>query len=194
MSDASRPTDAGISIFSTLEAFKGGLGSLSLPAAADVCRGWVAKLDEANRPELRGIRDLLKQLGDELAGDRAEHAPDGASIGDLMKRLGAHTAEAASTIGHDHLVDPLARLGTFLSAAGSALTGGARPDEIQGISTDTGATPGDPELRSVNLAPDVSDEALDPDRAGAKGDNFALTGDVAETPGDATPGTKLDPK
>ena len=28
-----------------------------------------------------------------------------------------------------------------------------RPDEIEGISTETTATPGDPELRSANLAP-----------------------------------------
>lgn len=76
----------------------------------------------------------------------------------------------------------------------SPSTDDPRPDEIQGISTDTGATPGDPELRSVNLAPDVSDEALDPDRAGAKGDNFRLADDVTATPGDTTPGTQLDPK
>ena len=192
MSDSARPTDAGISIFSTLDAFKDGLTStLSLPAAADVCRGWVAKLDDAARPELNGIRDLLHQLADALDGD--DGAQDGASIGDLMQRLGAHTSEAASTIGQDHLVEPLGRLGAFLSLAGARLHGGTRPDTIESISTETGPTPGDPELRSVNLAPDVSDQALDPDRAGAKGVNATFTA-PATTPGSTTPGTKLDPK
>ena len=68
-----------------------------------------------------------------------------------------------------------------------------RPDKIEGISTDTGATPGDPELRSVNAAPDVSDEALDPDRPGAKGDNVDIADDVTAQPGDETPGTALNP-
>ena len=193
MTDTSRPTDDGMSIFSTLDAFRDGL-TLSLPAGATVCRGWAAKIDAAGRPDLGGIRDLLEQLADELADDRAEHAPDGASIGALMQRLGAHTAEVAPTIGQDHLVTPLSRLGAFLSAAGTALAGGARPDAIQGLSTDTGATPGDPELRSASRAPDVSDEALAPDRAGAKSSGAERLGDVAETPGDTTPGTALDPK
>ena len=59
-----------------------------------------------------------------------------------------------------------------------------RPDQIEGISTDRGPTPGDPELRTVNAAPDLSD--------GPEAD--AETHEVAETPGDTTPGTKLDPK
>ena len=192
MSDTARPTDAGISIFSTLEAFKDGLTTTLSPAAgADVCRGWVAKIDDADRPELGGIRDLLHQLADELDGrDGAQSAE---AIGDLMMRLGAHTQEAAPTIGQDHLVAPLHRLGSFLSASGTALKGGARPETIEGISTETGPTPGDPELRSANLAPDVSDEALDPDRAGAKGVNATFQA-PATTPGSTTPGTKLDPK
>ena len=195
MSDSpDRPTADGMSIFSTLEAFKDGLTStLSLPAAGDICHGWAAKIDAADRPDLRGIADLLKQLGDELKNDRAEHPPQADSIGDLMKRLGAHTTEAAPTIGDDHLVGPLQRLGAFLSAAGTTLAGGARPDTIAGISTETGPTPGDPELRSANLAPDVSDEALDPNRAGAKSPNVTLT-DPVVTPGNTTPGTKLSPK
>ena len=195
MSDSTaRPTEDGMSIFSTLEAFKDGLTStLSLPAAADVCYGWEAKIRAAERPDLNGIAALLKQLGDVLAGADADDGSEGSTIGDLMQRLGAHTAEAAPTIGEDHLVAPLERLGAFLSAAGTALDGGARPDTIEGISTNTGATPGDPETRTVNHAPDVSDEALDPDRAGAKGLNADL-GEVAETPGDTTPGTKLSPK
>lgn len=57
-----------------------------------------------------------------------------------------------------------------------------RPDQIEGISTDRGPTPGDPELRTVNAAPDLSDQPEDADAS-----------EVAETPGDTTPGTKLDP-
>ncbi|HIG73377.1 MAG TPA: hypothetical protein EYQ24_01985 [Bacteroidetes bacterium] len=56
-----------------------------------------------------------------------------------------------------------------------------RPDEIEGISTETTATPGDPELRSANLAPDLSDDdASDADVTDAE-------------PGDDTPGTALNP-
>lgn len=57
-----------------------------------------------------------------------------------------------------------------------------RPDQIEGISTDRGPTPGDPELRTVNVAPDLSDTP-----------EVAETSEIAETPGDTTPGTKLDP-
>lgn len=60
---------------------------------------------------------------------------------------------------------------------------GSRPDEIEGISTEPGATFGDPELRSVNAAPDLSDE------------READSSDVRNvTPGDETPGTPFDPK
>lgn len=60
-----------------------------------------------------------------------------------------------------------------------------RPDQIEGISTDRDGTPGDPELRTVNAAPDLSDRP--------EADANAETHEVAETPGDETPGTKLDP-
>ena len=60
-----------------------------------------------------------------------------------------------------------------------------RPDEIEGISTETGPTPGDPELRSVNAAPDLSTPAPTSD-----GD---VADDVADTPGDETPGTAHNP-
>lgn len=56
-----------------------------------------------------------------------------------------------------------------------------RPDEIEGISTETTATPGDPELRSANLAPDLSEqEDADADVKDAE-------------PGGDTPGTALNP-
>ena len=189
-----RPTDNGVSIFSTLEAFKDGLTTtLSPHAAATVARGWAARIDAADRPDLHGIRDGLQTLAQQLDGDLAEGTATADGIGKTMEKLGAHTAEAASTIDEAHLVDPLHRLGGYLKAAGVALQGGSRPDEIAGVSTDTGATPGDPTLRSANLAPDVSDEAHDPDRAGAKGLNADVREDVTAQPGDETPGTALNP-
>lgn len=192
--EADRPTDDGMSIFSTLEAFKDGLTStLSPDAAADVCRGWVAKIEAADRPDLLGIRDGLVTLARQLTDQQAEGPATAADIGNTMERLGAHTAEAASTVEEAHLQAPLRRLGGYLKAAGIALAGGSRPDEIEGVSTDTGATPGDPELRTVNAAPDVSDEALDPDRAGAKQTRADLRDDVGGVPGDETPGTALNP-
>ena len=188
-----RPTNDGISIFSTLEAFKDGLTStLSRDGAADVCDGWVEKIEAADRPDLLGIRDGLRTLARQLRGDQAEGPATADDIGRIMKQVGAHTAEAADTIEEEHLRDPLRRLGGYVKAAGIALSGGSRPDQIAGISTETGATPGDPTLRTANAAPDVSGEALDPDRAGAK-DPATETTEVAETPGDETPGTKLDP-
>ena len=191
--DSDRPTADGISIFSTLEAFKDGLtNTLSPTAAADVCRGWVAKIEAADRPDLLGIRDGLVTLARQLTDQQAEGPATAGDIGRTMKKLGAHTAEAADTLDEEHLRDPLRRLGGYVKAAGIALEGGSRPDQIEGISTETGPTPGDPELRTVNTAPDVSDEALDPDRAGVK-DRSADVGEIAETPGDETPGTKLNP-
>lgn len=61
-----------------------------------------------------------------------------------------------------------------------------RPDQIEGISTDTGTTPGDPELRTANAAPDLSDSDS-PD------ENAELADDVNDVPGDETPGTALNP-
>ncbi|MEM0961798.1 MAG: hypothetical protein AAGK21_04540 [Bacteroidota bacterium] len=152
-----RPTDAGISIFSTLEAFKSGLTStLSRSGAADVCRGWVAKIDDSNRPDLHGIRDGLVRLARQLDDSEVEAPASADAIGATMVSLGAHTAEASRTIDHAHLEDPLRRLGAYLQAAGKALQGGSRPDTIQGVSTDIIATAGDPTLRTVNAAPDRS--------------------------------------
>jgi hypothetical protein len=99
-----------------------------------------------------------------------------------MKRLGAHTAEAADTLAEAHLRDPLRRLGGYVKAAGIALAGGTRPDEIAGISTELGDTPGDPELRTANAAPDLSD---------GNGDG-APSGEI-DVSSDETPGTALNP-
>jgi hypothetical protein len=192
MSD--RPTDAGISIFSTLEAFKDGLTStLSRDAAADVCLGWAEKIDEADRPDLHGVRDGLVRLSRQLTDGDAEGPATAADIARTMKALGAHTAEAADTIDEAHLRDPLRRLGGYVKAAGIALEGGARPDEIAGVSTETGPTPGDPALRAASAAPDVSDEALPDGRAGAKDPSADLADDVLAQRGDETPGTQLNP-
>lgn len=68
-----------------------------------------------------------------------------------------------------------------------------RPDHIEGISTDVDGTTGDPERRTVNAAPDLSGNALPPDRAGAKGLNADVADDVHDIPGDETPGTALNP-
>ena len=159
-STSDRPTDAGISIFSTLEAFKDGLTStLSPAAAADVCNGWIEKIEAAGKPELNGITDGLRTLARQLTGQQAEGPATAADIGKTMERLGMHTAEASGLLEEDHLVEPLKKLGGYLKAAGIALQGGSRPDEIEGISTDVDGTIGDPELRSANLAPDLSDDA-----------------------------------
>ncbi len=182
--DPTRPTEDGISISSTLDAFSSGLTStLSRSAAADVCRGWADKIEAAGRPDLNGIRDGLVTLVRQLTDQQAEGTASAADVGKTMQALGAHTAEAADTLAEEHLQDPLRRLGGYLKAAGIALAGGTRPDEIEGISTDLGATPGDPELRTVNAAPDLTDDAPD----------ATVTGDVLATPGDETPGTKLNP-
>lgn len=192
-STSDRPTEDGMSIFSTLEAFKDGLtGTLSRSGAADVCHGWVAKIEDADRPDLLGIRDGLTTLARQLEDDQAEGSATAQDIGATMQSLGAHTAEVADTIEDDHLKAPLRRLGGYVKAAGIALSGGSRPEEIAGVSTETDGTPGDPELRTVNTAPDVSDEALNSDRAGVK-DRSGDIGEIAETPGDTTPGTKLGP-
>ena len=191
--DSDRPTEDGMSIFSTLEAFKDGLTStLSPAAAADVCRGWAAKIEAADRPDLLGIRDGLVTLARQLTGDTAEGLASAADIGATMKALGAHTAEAADSIGESHLEAPLRRLGGYVKAAGIALAGGSRPDEIEGISTDVGVTSGDPELRTVNDAPDLSDAPAD--RAGVKTPTMEVSDDVLATPGDETPGVNLSPK
>ena len=189
--DADRPTEDGISIFSTLEAFKDGLTStLSPQAAADVCRGWVAKIEAADRPDLLGIRDGLVTLARQLTDQQAEGPATAADIGATMESLGAHTAEAAGTADEKHLQGALRRLGGYLKAAGVALGGGSRPDQIQGISTDTGATLGDPELRTVNTAPDLTERSSG--GAGTKGLNADLADDVHDIPGDETPGTALN--
>jgi hypothetical protein len=191
-----------MSIFSTLEAFRDGLTSTLSPAGgADLCRGWAAKIEAADRPDLLGIRHglvtLARQLTDQQAEGPASPGRDedtsAGDIGRTMEQLGAHTAEAADSFDEAHLHAPLRKLGGYLKAAGIALAGGSRPDQIDGISTDVDGTPGDPELRTVNTAPDVSDEALDPDRPGVKDTSGDLSDDVNDVPGDETPGTALNP-
>ncbi|OZC02203.1 hypothetical protein [Rubricoccus marinus] len=152
-----RPTEDGISIFSTLEAFKDGLTStLSRESGVSVARGWIAKIEAEDRPDLKGIRDGLNRLALQLEGQTQDGPASGADIGKTMETLGAHTREAAGTLDAAHLVGPLTRLGDYLKAAGIALQGGSRPDEIEGISTDVDGTIGDPESRSANIAPDLS--------------------------------------
>lgn len=129
------PTDDGISIFNTLDAFKGGLTERLSPAAgADVADGWAAKIEVAGRPDLDGIAHLLRQLADVL---RAEPL-DARAAGQLMMRAGAHTAEAARTEGETHLVEPLGQLGDLVAGVGRTLAGADRPAEIAGVSTDLG--------------------------------------------------------
>ncbi|WP_412062554.1 hypothetical protein [Rubrivirga sp. IMCC45206] len=189
MSDHATPD--GISLFSTLDAFRDGLTStLSRPAAASVCRGWAEKIDATDRSDLGGIRDGLTTLADQLEDETASAS----AVGQTMQSLGAHTAEAASTIDEDHLEAPLLRLGGYLKAAGIALAGGTRADQIEGISTDTHPTPGDPELRTVNTAPSATRHSDHADRAGVKGPTHDLADDVHDVAGDATPGIQLSPK
>ena len=129
------PTDDGISIFNTLDAFRKGLTETLSPAAgADVADGWAAKIDAADRPDLKGIANLLRQLADVL---RAEPL-DAHAAGVLMMRAGAHTAEAARTEGEAHLVAPLEQLGEFVAGVGRTLAHADRPAEIAGVSTDLG--------------------------------------------------------
>ncbi len=180
-----RPTDDGVSIFSTIDAFTSGLTStFTRSAAADACRGWATKIEAADRADLNGVRDGLVTLARQLTDQQAEGPASASDIGQTMQALGAHTAEAADTLSEEHLRDPLRTLGGYLKAAGLALAGGTRPEEIEGISTDVGATPGDPELRTVNAAPDLSGDR----------DTAEVEGNVLATPGDETPGTKLSPK
>ena len=127
------PTDDGISIFNTLEAFKGGLTDrLSTAAGADVADGWAAKIESAARSDLNGVAHLLRQLADVL---RAEPL-DERAVGNLMMRAGAHTSEAARTEGEAHLIGPLGQLGELVAGVGRQLVGADRPAEIAGISTD----------------------------------------------------------
>ena len=127
------PTDDGISLFNTLEAFKGGLGErLSPQAGADVADGWAAKIEAASRPDLDGIARLLRHLADALRADPL----DAHDVGRLMMRVGAHTAEAAQTEQEAHLVGPLGQLGELVAGVGRSLAGADRADEIAGVSTD----------------------------------------------------------
>lgn len=127
------PTDDGISIFSTIDAFRRGLTESLTPAAgADVADGWAAKIEVADRPDLAGTAHLLRQLADVLRADPF----DAHAAGLLMMRAGAHTAEAAQTEREAHLVGPLSDLGALVAGVGRTLAGARRPDEIAGVSTD----------------------------------------------------------
>ncbi len=126
------PTDDGISIFSTIDAFRRGLTESLTPAAgADVADGWATKIEEADRPDLSGTAHILRQLANVLRTDPFNaHA-----AGTLMMRAGAHTSEAAQTESDAALVGPLRDLGALVAGVGRTLAGADRPDEIAGIST-----------------------------------------------------------
>ena len=63
-----------------------------------------------------------------------------------------------------------------------------RPDQIENVSTDPGATPGDPHRRSNTLAPDRSDARTEPDDAGTRKPNAEVREDVPVTGSDTTKG------
>ena len=63
-----------------------------------------------------------------------------------------------------------------------------RPDRLQGLSTDTDGTPGDPERRSNTLAPDLSGERREPDDTGVESTNADVEDDPNVTGSDLTKG------
>ncbi|MDX1419244.1 MAG: hypothetical protein R3181_04705 [Rubricoccaceae bacterium] len=63
-----------------------------------------------------------------------------------------------------------------------------RPDSLEGLSTETGGTPGDPERRSNTLAPDLSDDRTEPDDAGVQESDAHVRDDIHVTGSDLTKG------
>lgn len=115
-------SDDSISLDSTIRAFDGGLTNLSTDAAISVLDGWTDKINASGRKDLEGIARLLQQI----AGLLQNRPVPGPEIGDLLKRVGAHTAEVASTADDEAEAEKLRKLGGLCTAAGKALAGGGR--------------------------------------------------------------------
>ena len=115
------PTDAvrddASHLDATLDALDGGLTGLTLPAALAAIDGWTERIGDAE--SLSGVREGLVALRAALTAERL----DGRAIGDVLIRLGAQTATAAST-GDPRVAPRVARLGGLLESAGRLLSPG----------------------------------------------------------------------
>lgn len=115
-------SDNTVSLDSTIRAFDDGLTNLSTDAAISVLDGWTDKINASGRKDLEGIAQLLQQI----SGLLQNRPVPGRQIGDLLKRVGAHTAEVASTADGDAEAEQLRKLGGLCKAAGTALAGDER--------------------------------------------------------------------
>lgn len=108
----------------TIAALENGLTRIPLSKAVNTIDGWRRTLLATERDDLRPIAGDLAALHDALTGEGV----DGRAVGALLVRLGEQTeavpvASSTPDDSTDGLRNGLARLGSLLRHAGSALAG-----------------------------------------------------------------------
>ncbi|MEO0556952.1 MAG: hypothetical protein AAF170_02080 [Bacteroidota bacterium] len=110
----------------TIDALEGGLAAFPLSKAVNTVDGWRRTLLTTERDDLRPIADGLADLHRALTGEGV----NGHTVGTLLVQLGEQTEAVADTVpsptpedSTDELRRSLARLGSLLRHAGSALAG-----------------------------------------------------------------------
>lgn len=109
----------------TILAFENGITNLSTDAAIGLLNDWADTIRASGRDDLEGIATMLQQIGDRLH----ERPVPAHEVGDLLKRAGAHTVEAASMATDEAEAGKLRTLGGLCTAAGKALAGTGRTRE-----------------------------------------------------------------
>ena len=112
-------------VHATIREVEGGLAQIALSKAVNRIDGWKRTIETAERADLQPIADGLGELHNALVGESV----DGLNIGLILTRLGTQTEDAADSVPEStpeddstDLRDSLARLGSLLRHAGSALT------------------------------------------------------------------------
>ena len=116
---------AAAEVAATVDYLERGLTEIPLAKALNRIDDWKRKIDETGREDLKPIAVGLGELHQCLTGAQAL---DAGRIGSVLVRLGEQTEAAevsASTLGDSNaeLTSSLARLGSLLRHAGSALGG-----------------------------------------------------------------------
>ena len=101
----------------TVSALKDGPAALGIQGALVEIRRWQQRIDGTDAPAVEEIGAALAELRGELESD----APDGAVVGDLLRRLSAMTLAAAADQPEGNLRSRLEELGHLLDTGAAEL-------------------------------------------------------------------------
>lgn len=165
-------SDARNQLEATISTLDEGIVALSPTAARGLIERWLNTL-----AEYPGLNDVATTLG-ELRAALADQPIDGDRVGELLRRLGARTTDAAAKADDDAVRTRIERLGSLLSKGGAALGASGEPPSRQEINAS-----GEP------VQQPSSPHGPNPPNPGRK----AEVGDVQGNASSGTPGQQYNP-